>query len=244
MKRKAYLVKRIYYLVFIILFTGASYSADLALKDRISAAIKKEILKTYTIYSDAKIELLYSRASNQLIDQVENIHDYGTSFKISLPQNRRISSSISIPVKISIDNKIEKTISLQTKIKIMAPILAAAKKIRKGEVLNDQNISSVERDIAILPETVVFDKQRILGKEAATLIPGGAVVLDWMVRDIPIIRKGDSVEVFKKIKGLIVKSNAFALEDGFLGSVIRVKNGTSHKVLDAVVKNSKEVEAP
>lgn len=227
---------------FFFLLTGASFADEIDLKNKIFNTIKNEIVKKYRAYRDAKIEINLSALSNQKLDEINN-DSAKNIIQAILPDDRRIPSSFAVPIRVSRGEKLEKEIILQAKIKVFMPVLASSIKIRKGEIFSEENICTIDKDVLILPDSVIFEKSKIFGKESITFVPSGVVLLDWMARDIPVIKKGDIIEVYKKLNDIEVRSQAESLEDGYKKTVIKVKNMVSKKILDAIVINSKEAEA-
>lgn len=220
-----------------------AFAGGIALKDRAQALIKNELIKNYPAFSDAKIEIEFTPAAHNLLENMQQ-NSAGIDLKIDFPQNKRLSSNSAVPFDVYNKGRFEKKIYLQSKIKVNKNILVSAGKIKKGGIISDSDIAFLNKDLLLLPDSVFFDPSLVLGKQAKTYIPSGTILLDWMIRGVPVVKKGDIVEVSAKVNGVIVTSKAEAVEDGYLKDMIKIKNLNTKRIIGAIVINSNKVQAP
>lgn len=230
-------------LLIAILMSCASFAGKGSLIDEVKGLLEKGLVNNYALYSDAKIDVEFSGSTNSLLENMEN-QGGKITFRLDFPENKKPSSNFAVSGNIYRNAKFEKKITLQSRIKIHKNILTAARKIKRGQIFTDADIVFLNKDVISLPDSVIFDSSLILGKQARTNIPSGTILLDWMIRGVPVVKKGDIVEVSAKVKGIFAVSYAEVMEDGYLKDMIKIKNVSTKKIIEAIVVNSKKVEAP
>ncbi len=120
--------------------------------------------------------------------------------------------------------------------------LMTSRKINRGEVIKAEDLQVVEKDPSRYPKTLIRDKSQVIGKETVVYLPKGTVLLDWMVRDIPLVRKGSKVEIRANLGDIFIRAQGETLQDGYLGKKIKVRNVDSRREIEARVVSSEEVE--
>jgi flagella basal body P-ring formation protein FlgA len=164
------------------------------------------------------------------------------AIKLDAPRGMRLAGSTVLPLSVYEKGVYKEKVYVQARIKIMNNVAVASDRIRRGQAFDESNTACQERETTFLPQSVVFDPSSIIGKESMTLIPQGTVILGWMARKVPDIKKGDHIRVLS-IEGEVSASLAAqALEDAYIGQKIRVKSQASNKIIEATVISSTEAK--
>ncbi|MCX5750018.1 MAG: flagellar basal body P-ring formation chaperone FlgA [Candidatus Saganbacteria bacterium] len=213
----------------------------MSVEENISEAVKNEIVRRNQALEDSRIDVGF-KDPDAIFEGLTSKKEKLT-YKIGIPENRRLSGNLVIPVNVYAGRNFIEQVNVNCSIKIFKKILVSSAKINKGAILTGKEMSLIEKDISVLPSTVIFEQDSILGKEAMTFIPKGTVLLDWMFKEVPVVRKGDIVELYKAVSGVNVSVKAVVLEDSYLGKNVRVRNLSSQKTVEGIVRSSKEVEA-
>jgi|GEM_PF-2482677 len=231
-------IKLLISVILLLAAFGAAFPDDAA---DIAGAVKKEIIRRNPAYSDARIEIEF-KDPDSAFSGLADLKGKKT-YRIDLQENRRLSGSMIVPVSVYENGHPRGRIDLRSSIVIFKDVLVSSARIGKGAQLTSKDIRYSEKNVSVLPSSVLFDKEGVIGKESLTFIPEGTVLLDWMFRQVPTVRKGGTVELFKTVSGISVSAKALALEDSYLGKNVRVKNLSSGKTVDGIVRSSWEVEA-
>ncbi len=117
----------------------------------------------------------------------------------------------------------------------------AARFIERGKIIEEGDLKSVYNDIHRKPRNVVKDKEQILGKLAYVSIPEDALILSSMLRDVPVVKKGDMVLVTYRDDGFEFKYDGVVLEKGGMGDIVFVKGVELGKKLKGEVIDSKNI---
>ena len=225
--------------IFVILLFVMPSAGSLTLEDRLDGHIRNEIARREPGQNGSRISVLYRKLDlSGLSGGKEKIN-----FKLDFPENRRLAGKVILPVDILVNGRIKGKVIVSAVIDIFRPVAAAHRQIKKGETLAETDVEMLEKNISNYPGSVLFDGSSAVGRETKVMIPKGTVLLEWMLRDVPAVKEGDIVDLIKTAGSVRVQTNALALEDGYKGKMIKVRNLDTEKIIHAKVTGSKEVEA-
>jgi flagella basal body P-ring formation protein FlgA len=114
------------------------------------------------------------------------------------------------------------------------------KNITKGEVLTEDHLSYSYQISDDLPGGFT-SMSEVIGRKAKFNLARGAVIKTRQLEIVYPVEKGKAVLVVADNSRLSITVNAIALEAGQLGDMIKVKNSTSGKILNAIVTGEKKV---
>jgi len=121
------------------------------------------------------------------------------------------------------------------------PILSRS--IERGSLINPEDIHLVRMNLAGQPADAVSAISELFGKRAKARLPAGDVVRKSFIDIPPLVPKGKRISVVYDRGALRATATGIALEDGFEGSRIMIRNENSKKLITGKVKNAEEVEA-
>ena len=114
------------------------------------------------------------------------------------------------------------------------------KNITKGEVITEDHLTYSFQISDDLPG-VFTTMSEIIGRKAKFNLARGAVIKTRQLEIVYPVEKGKAVLVVANNSRLSITVNAIALEAGQLGDMIKVKNSTSGRILNAIVTGEKKV---
>jgi flagella basal body P-ring formation protein FlgA len=114
------------------------------------------------------------------------------------------------------------------------------KNITKGEVLTEDHLSYSYQISDDLPGGFT-SMSEVIGRKAKFNLARGAVIKTRQLEIVYPVEEGKAVLVVADNSRLSITVNAIALEAGQLGDMVRVKNSTSGKILNAIVTGEKKV---
>lgn len=116
--------------------------------------------------------------------------------------------------------------------------------LAKGTNIKAEHIGTREVNIRQIAKTVILDKNEIIGLETTrTLRPGNPIYIGY-VRVAPDVHNNQNVSMNYNVAGIQLSAKGRALEDGNIGSYIRVLNTSSQKIVvgTIIAKNTVSVE--
>jgi flagella basal body P-ring formation protein FlgA len=114
------------------------------------------------------------------------------------------------------------------------------KNITKGEVITEDHLTYSFQISDDLPGGFTTMSE-IIGRKAKFNLARGAVIKTRQLEIVYPVEKGKAVLVVADNSRLSITVNAIALEAGQLGDMVKVKNSTSGKILNAIVTGEKKV---
>jgi len=138
-------------------------------------------------------------------------------------------------VRMSADGKFIRTETVRTRIEVLRDIVVAARTIRSGVILTEQDIRVAKKWVRRhMPDVLSFPEDAIGKRITAPARPGMELSMT-MLKEAPLVRKGKLVRVQFDNGSLLITTIGIPEEDGAAGSMVRIRNVTSNKVIYARV---------
>jgi flagella basal body P-ring formation protein FlgA len=114
------------------------------------------------------------------------------------------------------------------------------KNITKGQVIKQDHLAYSFQISDDLPGGFT-SMSEVIGRKAKFNLARGAVIKTRQLEIVYPVEKGKAVLVVADNSRVSITVNAIALEAGQLGDMVKVKNSTSGKILNAIVTGEKKV---
>jgi flagella basal body P-ring formation protein FlgA len=214
--------------------------AEASVSDKITEAVRQYALRHNQDWKGGEINVVVSGAEK--LDE-----KYGSQDKVrfEVPKQYEISkvtSSMIMPVAAYSGEKELGRATVIVRFEVIKEVVVAAGKIGKRAEIGAGDIELKKVNIATYPNKYFTSKPEVLGKLANGIIPQGTVLLNWMVKDTPLVLKGSKVKVTVKADNLLIESSGVALADGLLNEIIAVRRSDSKEVFQAQVVSPENVE--
>jgi len=154
---------------------------------------------------------------------------------------RRLAGYVRLEVAISVNGVVENKVRLSGWVDIFGPVICAARNLKKGEIINADDLYTARKNISRLSTDILCDVDGAVGRIAKHSIRQGTWLKDWMVERRPTLARGDVVTILAESGDLRVTVPGRVLEKGYKGSLIRVQNVMSKKEIYATVVNGATV---
>jgi len=207
---------------------------------RVTKAIISYLVTKDPSYSGKKFEVTYKYA-DKIFRELKFRNGVVTFSIAELYPDFKPVGNIIVPIQVIVDDVPKEKIFLRTKVSVFDRIVVAKKRLKRGDLISSAEAGIEERDVAVLNPGIIKDMGIVNGKEAKTFIPNGNPVYDWMIKDRPLVKKTERVKINATSDSIVVGSVGQSLEDGNMGSEIKVKNLSSGKELIGVVTGTGEV---
>ncbi len=206
----------------------------------VGETVKNYIAGKYPAWPKDEIQLTF-KAAEGVFAELKDLPD-GTSLEvIEVYPDFKPVGTVVFPLRAGSGAAASKFM-VRARVEVVRKIVAAARLIKKGQVIAADDLKIEARDVALLPQKYFLDRAQLAGLEAKISIPENSTVFEWMIGAVPLVRRGAVVTLTVSGPGLTVKAKAEAQDDGVIGSEIRVKRIDSNKVVTAKVVSADEVE--
>jgi flagella basal body P-ring formation protein FlgA len=134
------------------------------------------------------------------------------------------------------------TLYVPVKVSIYDAVVVAARSLSKGMLVQEQDVKLLEKDLAGIRAGYYQDLSQVVGKQVARTVSMGAAITTNMVKPQMQIKRGQQISLIAVSHGLKVQMTGEALADGATGERIRVRNLSTKKVLEGIVRSATTVE--
>ncbi len=162
------------------------------------------------------------------------------SLRAFLPSGARVGHRTTVGVQCP-DNKGWK-VYLPVTVRAMATALVATRPLPPKTELGPSDVQAVKRDIASLGYGYISRLDNAAGYRTKRSIAQGAVITPVMVEAALMIRRGQKVTLLSGAGPVQVSMAGVATSEGALGSRIQVRNLTSGRIVEGLVRSSETVE--
>lgn len=168
------------------------------------------------------------------LDSRLHLADCAMPLDASLPGNRPLGARVSVTVHCPVPGGW--TVRVPVKVKLFAPVLVTTRPLTRGDGLGPADVHTEERDVASLAYGYIAGLDQIDGRALARPLNAGTVLTPGMLAGRQAVRIGDAVSMEASVDGVVIRADGVAMGAGDLGSRLKVRNASSGKVLDAVVR--------
>lgn len=134
------------------------------------------------------------------------------------------------------------TLFVPIKITILKTVLVARRGLVKGTHISSEDVYPVEMDAQKLKQGYFTDPQQITGLVCKQNINPDGLLNPYNIELAKLVQRGEQVTITASLDNLSVSMEGVAMNDGVLGSLIRVKNLSSKRIIEAKVSGTKQVQ--
>jgi len=202
--------------------------------DKAVAAIKSQV------GSDAGIDNLTISSIGQVKDIVAPLGNL--VFSTSLPYGVRYNTITTVNVDVNVNERGFAKVGLKFDVNLYSQVVVAAREINARELFTDDGLRYERMDIGHLPAGFVTDKNKILGLMARRQITPGMVMTNSIIIKPVLIKRGSVVNLIALTGNMEVTAPGIAMQDGYEGQLIRIKNSNSNKIVLGKVIDENKVQ--
>ncbi|MCU0976195.1 MAG: flagellar basal body P-ring formation protein FlgA [Steroidobacteraceae bacterium] len=124
------------------------------------------------------------------------------------------------------------------------PVVVAARPLPLGVALAAEDLVLAERDLHALPRGYYTRIEDAVGLEVGRAIGAGEALTPAVARAGTVVRRGQQVILLARADGISVRMKGEALADGGVGHRVRVRNLSSAREVEGIVRSAGVVEVP
>ncbi len=125
---------------------------------------------------------------------------------------------------------------------ISRQVVVAAQTLRSGDTLTAATLSLSERDISSLPYGYYQHVDAVVGQVLKRSISANQVIVPSALTRAKLISRGQSVTLLNRLGGIEIRARGRALVDGAANERIQVRNDSSGRIIEGIVKSADIVE--
>ncbi len=158
----------------------------------------------------------------------------------SLPYGIRYNTPVTVMVSVNVNDQSVTKVGLKFNVKLYRQVAVATRQINAREIFTEDSLRYERMDTGQIAAGFFTDKSKILGLMSRRPVTPGMVITDSMVNKPVLIKRGSMVILIALVGSMEVTASGQAMQDGYEGQLIRVKNVNSNKiVLGKVIEENK-----
>ena len=125
---------------------------------------------------------------------------------------------------------------------VTAEVATSARALPRGAIVSEQDITMTRMELSSLGHGYFADLRHVVGQQLKRPLSPGAVLTPALLENPAVIRRGQSVTIVASGSGIAVKMQGTALGSGAIGQIIDIRNNSSDRRVQGVVRSARTVE--
>lgn len=132
------------------------------------------------------------------------------------------------------------TLYVQADVQVWGEYAVTALPVGQGAPVQSSDVVMQSGDLTKLPAGIITDVSMLSGKQAALNLPLGTVLRPELLKSIPVIKQGQTVQLNSRGDGFVITADGTALQTANVGQVVDVKV-SSGQIVKGVAQASGKV---
>lgn len=124
----------------------------------------------------------------------------------------------------------------------IVPVLVAARALARGALLEKDDLVVEERSLGGIRRGYLRAGDLYAGMRLTRSVGSGQVLTPALIAAEKVVRRGQKITLVAAGRGLSIAAEGVALTDGALGQRIKVRNMSSNKEVEGIVRSEQRVE--
>ena len=142
---------------------------------------------------------------------------------------------VPLRIEVNVDEKMEANFTATAIVDDWRDVPVVSRAIERGRLIRPDDFQLVRLNMFNQPVDALSDATQVVGLRAKTNIPAGEMVRKTVVDIPPTMARGKKVTLLYRVPGLEASATGVAVEDGFRGQSVHIKNIKSQKIVTANV---------
>lgn len=130
------------------------------------------------------------------------------------------------------------------RIKAYDKAVVALRALPRGHVLSQADLSVIDSDVSSLPPGYARDAAALIGRRTSRPLTAGAVLGGSVMVLEPTVRRGQAVTLLAQGRGVSIRAQGVAVTAAGVDERIRIKNLSSGREVEGIVRSAAVVEIP
>ena len=172
--------------------------------------------------------------ASEPLDARLRIGDCAVPLTASVPAGDRATPRVSVLMRCPAADGWTVRVSVQ--LQVWRQVLVASRPLIRGDGIVASDVHAEERDVTRLPYGYIENMDQVAERSLSRPLSAGSVVTPGALGGRQMVRAGDHVELVAELDGIAVRAEGTALGGGDSGARLKVRNGSSGRVVDAIVR--------
>jgi flagella basal body P-ring formation protein FlgA len=212
---------------------GPAPPAPASLRDAVQSYFEAELARY-----GGQVQIDFSRRAAAMLELA------GPEFQFDVRRRTgRLVGLIDVEVDVRQEGRAIQTVKLQPIVTLSRRVVVARRAINQKAPIRQEDVQLVEMTFSRLDCLGVTELARVVGQRATKFMPAGTLVELRNLESVPLVKRGQLVDVVSRAGGITVVTTAKALGSGVLGDTVELRSGDrGSRRLAAIVTGPQRVE--
>ena len=210
-----------------------SVASGETLRDTIVAFFQKDVEAM-----SGRVNVQFGRANRSILEMS------GQEFRFQVRRRSgRSLGMVNLEVTVLRDGNTVQTVPMVVSVSFAAPVVVARRSINAEATIQPDDVQLVEMTFTQFTQAGVSDPARVVGQRARRFIGAGETIQPTQLEAVPLVHRGQIVDVTAVVGGVRIVSSAKALQSGAYGERIELRSHDAKQTtITAVVTGPRRVE--
>lgn len=185
------------------------------------------------VRSQIPVDITIKEISAGKIDSRIRFKQCSQALEASSSMKKQIAKSWTIGIRCY--GETPWSIYIPVKARLTRKMLVSTTTILRNEMITEDKIELMEQEITRQNQKYFSEVSHVIGREARRTIRPGQVIKSSMLQEALLVHKKEIVMIYAKNKKIQISMKGTALKNGRHNEMIKVRNNSSKKIIDAVV---------
>lgn len=133
------------------------------------------------------------------------------------------------------------TLYVQADVQVWGEYAVTGLPVSQGSPVQMTDVVMQSGDLSKLPAGIITDMNMLAGKQAALNLPLGTVLRPELLKSVPVIMQGQTVQLNSRGDGFVITADGTAMQTANVGQVVDVKV-SSGQIVKGVAQSSGKVD--
>lgn len=164
-------------------------------------------------------------------------------YRITQKPNDSRPGKKNVTAAILQEGKEQGQVKMSGDLRLFGTVVSTTKRLHRNEIITNDDITAKRQDISMLDGGLIQDPKQAVGQKLKTSLPAGAILYTQTIDAPSLVNRGERVTIVAKSQAIEITAPGEAKNSGALGEMVRVKNLTSRREIQARVTGVGVVEA-
>lgn len=153
----------------------------------------------------------------------------------SIGPKQKISKRMCVWLDVQVNDKHYRTLQVWFEVSAMSTVIEAIRELPAGAAVHPGSVRHAVADIAKVSGSPLQGLEELTGQRLTRKLSRGEVITSELLEPLPLVNKGQKVQVQASVGNVSLTVQGRALEDGYRGDRIRLERLDGHDRYAAVV---------
>lgn len=212
---------------------AAAAASARTLRQAVQDFFQQELAET-----DGRVNVQFGRTAEPVLDLSEPEFEFVVSRR-----SARSLGLVSLEVAVRREGKTVQVVPMPVTVSLTRPVVVARRAINAQAPIRAEDLQLVEMTFTQVGQAGLTEPQRAVGQRAKRFIAAGETLHLRMLEPVPLVHRGQIVDVHTLAGGIRLVTAAKAMQSGAFGDLIELRSHDGAKrTLTAVVTGPRRVE--